>query len=152
MQQTLPKKTGGFTLVELMIAVAIVGLLGAVALPAYTSYVSRAKRADARTQLMQVAQFMQRFYTANDQYQNDRAGNAVIDQIPAALKQSPADGQALYTLGEIDFTTVPNGFVLAMTPVSGRSMANDECGTFTLTNLGVRGVAGASKSRDECWK
>lgn len=142
------KKLRGFTLIELMIAVAIIGLLSAVAFPSYTSYIARAKRADARGQLLQAAQFMQRFYTANDQYANDRAGNEVSTQIPANLKRAPADGSQVYSLGVVATATA---YTLTMAPVAGSSMASDACGSFTLNSLGTRGVTG-SKPRDECWK
>jgi type IV pilus assembly protein PilE len=147
----------GFTLIELMIAVAIVAILAAVALPSYTSYVSRAQRADARAQLLQAAQFMQRFYTANDQYLQDRANNNVSTQIPANLNNSPADGTALYTLNIPSADLTVSKYTLQMVPVAGGSMANDECGTFSLTSTGVRGVVvggspGGTTLRDKCWK
>lgn len=153
------RPAGGFTLIEVMITVAIVGILAAVALPSYTSYIKRANRADARTQLLQVAQFMQRFYAANDTYVQDRGTTptAVIDAVPANLKQSPADTTALYTLSIPSGTLSASNFKLYMNPVSGSKMANDECGSFTLTSTGVRGVevsgtAGSTTLRDKCWK
>lgn len=85
-----PARIAGFTLVELMIVVAVVGVLTAIALPSYTSYVARARRADARAQLLQVAQFMQRFYAANDRFDQDRAGTSVLSVMPTNLKKSPA--------------------------------------------------------------
>ena len=150
-------RAAGFTLMELMIVVAIIGILATVAIPSYTSYISRAQRADARTQLVQVAQFMQRFYAANDSYQQDRAGNAVIDQIPANLKQSPADSTAIYTLSIPNATLSTTDFKLQMDPVVGGKMASDECGSFTLTATGIRGVlvgttVGSTTLRDKCWR
>lgn len=129
-----------------MIVVSIIAILSSIALPAYTGYIARANRADARGQLLQAAQFMQRFYAANDQYLNDRSGNTITAQMPANLARSPADGTQLYAL-TIAATT--STYTLTMTPQG--SMATDACGAFTLTSVGVRGVTG-TKPRDECWK
>ena len=147
----------GFTLIELMIALAIVAVLTSLALPAYTSYVARAKRADARVQLVQVAQFMQRFYAANDSFAQDRANNDVLSQIPAALKQSPADSAKVYDLVIPAESLSATGFELRMVPVLGSSMASDSCGSFTLTSAGLRGVLvgnliGNTRLRDSCWR
>lgn len=138
----------GFTLIEIMITVAIIGIIAAVALPSYRSYVDRARRADARTQLLQAAQFMQRFYAANDQYQYDRAGNESSAKMPDNLKRSPADGAQAYAL-TVEATT--SAYTLTMAPFSPGPMTADGCGSFTLTSTGVRGRTG-TKPRDECWK
>ena len=153
----------GFTLIELMIVVAIVAILASIAMPSYSSYVARARRADARAQLVMAAQFMQRFYSANDRFDQDRAGNSVFDNangMPANLKRSPADSGPYYqlftsiTTVQTNHTATVNtsAYTLTMAPISTGPMAADPCGMFTITSTGVKGVTGATKTRDECWK
>lgn len=140
-----------------MIVVAIIGILAAIALPSYNAYIARARRADARTQLLQVAQFMQRFYAANDSYSADRNANAVLGQVPAGLLIAPSQGTKLYDLAIPAGTLTVSSYVIQMVPTAGAAMANDECGTFALTSTGVKSVVvnaveDKGALRDRCWK
>jgi type IV pilus assembly protein PilE len=163
------QRLSGFTLIEVMIVVAIIGILAAVAVPSYTSYIARAHRANARTQLLQAAQFMQRYYAANDSYATDRSAGSVLGSVtatppvgmPENLRKSPADGTTLYqlntaitTAGNYTATVGVSDYTLTMAPISGRSAASDACGMFTITSTGVKGISGGdgTKTRDECWK
>jgi type IV pilus assembly protein PilE len=141
-------RSGGFTLIELMITIAIVALLASIAIPSYSSFIARGKRADARGQLLQAAQYMQRFYAANDAFNTSRSGQAIADSMPTPLQRAPAEGVQVYTLS-INATSA--AYTLTMAP-SG-TMASDPCASFILNSAGVRSVSGAAtKTRDECWK
>jgi len=132
--------SSGFTLIELLVAVAIVGILTAVALPSYQNYVRDSNRAAAKAIIAENAQFMEQFYTENNRYDQDLAGNAVV--IPIA--QSPRTGVAQY---QISLQAVANAtFTLQATPVG--SMVGDTCGTLTLTNTGLQGAGGNVAA---CW-
>lgn len=162
--KNLRRRLRGFTLIELMITVAIVAILAGIALPSYKSYVDRARRADARTQLMQAGQFMQRFYAANDSYSADRAGGSVLTAMPTNLQRAPADGTAAYqlntaitTAGNYTATVSVSAYTLTMAPITGGPAATDSCGMYTLTSTGIRGcivggTACTATQRDTCWK
>lgn len=143
--------TRGFTLIELLIALAIVGILSAIAVPSYFSYIQRASRADAKAVLMDATQYMQRFYSLHNSYAKQRNGTAL--QLPESLSKSPRSGTPLY---DITVTTAEEGssYTLRAEPKNH----TDPCGALILNSRGVRSndtrkVQGKEKmSADVCWR
>lgn len=138
------KMSSGFTLIEVMIVVAIVGILAAIAYPSYQEHVRKAKRADAQTALMELSQFMERHYTSHGRYLK---ANGDAPDLP--FDAAPKDGSKSYDLAFAENSPTASSYVLEATPTA--SMANDSCGTLTLSNTGAKGQdAGASLA--ECWR
>ena len=134
-------KRQGFTLIEMLIVVAIIGVIAAIAYPSYQEHVRKSRRADARGVLTEAAQFMERRYTEN--LATGYAGAA----LPTTLTQSPKGGGAAYYNISLQGTPTRTAYTLRAVPSGVQT--KDGCGTLTLTNAGVKGSA---KTVDECWR
>ncbi len=132
----------GFSLIELMVAVAIVAILAAIAVPAYDGVIRKANRSEARDELLRIAGQQEKFYTSNNRYTD----NPSVLGIPADGK-TPHDA---YTL-TVDVTGGGQGFLITATPV-GNQTKDTTCGTLTYNNLGQKTASGTSSDPlRECW-
>ena len=131
------QSNAGFTLVELMIAVAIIAIIAAIALPLYQNQVEQTRRTTAQADLLELAQWMERRYSNGFDYR-DGGNNPVLP-----FTQSPQTGTAFYN---ISFSVNATRDTYTLQAVPTGAQANDDCGTLTLNDEGVRGTAQAG-----CW-
>lgn len=146
----------GLTLIELMVALAIVGLLSALVYPRYQDFVSHARRVDAQTQLLSAQQWMERLYNESFDYAQSAEGNDVASLLALqAFRTSPRVGEGLKAYDISVTVASPNpsqSFVLTAKRTALGPAAADACGDFTLDHHGVRGLVNNTKSLAECWK
>ncbi|KUM40104.1 type IV pilin protein [Pseudomonas sp. EpS/L25] len=148
MKKSAKPLQGGFTLIEVMIVVAIVGILAAIAYPSYMEHVRKGYRADAEASLTELSQFMERAFTGLGRYTSDAAGSTA-PTLPFA--SSPKDSsRAVYDLSLSNVSTT--GYTLQATPRANGPMAADRCGSLTLTNTGLKGQTGANVTTADCWR
>lgn len=133
----------GFTLLELMIVVAILGIITAIALPSYRASQLKAGRAEAKTALLEVAALQERFYSINNSYST----NAVPLGTTSATFASES-GKYLVSVAACAAGTIANCFVATATPQGGQT--DDECGNLTLTSTGLRGSSAGVAA--DCWE
>lgn len=143
----------GFTLIELMITVAIIGILASIAYPSYQDYVRRGNRAEAKAALMEDAQFMERFFTVNNQYDASTGVDGLrntADDVAVVLPrlQTPEAGAARYDISLLVITD--NTFTLQAIPAG--LMVGDGCGTFTLNETGAKALIGGILPVSDCWQ
>ncbi len=143
MQNFKQPRSTGVTLVELITAVLIVGILTTMVLPSYQETTLRSGRAEGRTALMQVASEQERFFSNNNNYSTDAQPLA---NPPVETRDSIT---ALWqvTVEACDTGTIANCFIATAT-AQGNQL-KDSCDTITLSNTGLRGATGDTV--DECW-
>lgn len=135
----MKRLNSGFTLIELMIVVVVVGILAAIAVPSYARYVEKARRADAKSALLDVSQRLERCYTHTNTYEN-------CINLPLL---SPDRHYLVDTTEDL----TENTFALEANPngagTTGRQ-SNSPCGSYTFDSVGNRGDGGAAA--DRCWQ
>lgn len=133
------KRGSGFTLIEVMIVVAIVGILAAVAYPNYQEHVRKTRRAAAAGCLLELAQFMERHYTTNMSY-----AGAVLPNTACRT-----DLAAFYAFGFSANAVTASTFELEASP-KGAQTSDSRCDTLGINQAGVRTETGTGSVAD-CW-
>ena len=140
MKPCLTHTRRGFTLIELMVVLAVAAILAAVAFPSYQGQVAKGRRADGKQALVELAQKLERFYTERGTFAGASLGGG-------GLYPAVSSG-GYYSLAIISQTV--DGFTLTATPRGNQ--AGDACGALGYNHLGDRSVgAGATLSPDQCW-
>ena len=134
----------GFTLIEILIVVAILGILTSIALPAYQNSVLRSGRAEAKGELMTVASDQERFFSSSNTYSTDATPLITSD----TTKRTTENGLYTITVAAGATGSIATSFVATATAVGDQTA--DACVTLTISSIGVRGATGDTV--DKCWQ
>lgn len=145
-------RDAGFTLLELMIVVAIIAILAAVAMPTYTKHVTKTKRVAAQACLSEYANYMERYYTTNLRYDRDAGTTPAANPLsttPPTLTLNCASPQrtgADYVYALPAASLKASSYSLTATPQGTQATRDATCGTLSLDQAGQRLPTTAS-----CW-
>lgn len=142
----------GFSLIELLIVLAIIGVLAVVATMSYGQYITRANRADAKIELMRIAQIQERYFSNSQPigYAEDLIELGVLPE-----GSSPKD--SFFTENnhyQIKMVATDSAFELTATAKSARQLRDEECQMFSINSAGKESAANKSGESDEtgsCW-
>jgi type IV pilus assembly protein PilE len=154
-----PMRNAGFTLIELMIVVAVIGILTAVAYPSYREFIAKGRRADAKTQLLAAQQWMERLYSESYNYHTAQTATdcpttkTLFLCQPFSTSPRANEGVASYAITVTTSSTVPTTYTLTATRIANGPADGDACGNFTVTHTGIKDIVDETspKSVATCW-
>ena len=137
---TQTMRQGGFTLIELMIVIAIIGILAAIAYPSYQGYIERTNRAEMMSEMQQIASRIESNKINYKRYDRIPLSSILSGTLASDGSVSfPSSGNALYTVtvtSDDDITLRDKDWTITAAPVTGQRMAND--GSLTLDSTGQK--------------
>jgi type IV pilus assembly protein PilE len=140
-------KQRGFTLMELITVMTIIGVLTAIAIPNYMEYIRRTNRKEARAQVLQAVVWMEKWRNERGRYDDPLSANNPPPTYPASLQQSPWPGVAKYTIA---VAATPATYTITATAVG--AMAGDVCTTLVVNETHQRlFTTGGGGTQDICW-
>lgn len=140
------RRVHGFTLVEMVIVVLIISVLAAIAYPAYQNHVIKTRREAAKGCLMEMQQFMERYYTTNLRYDQSMTGGIAVALPPC---QAGTDVTNHYQVA-LDGAPTRTTYRLRAVPQGRQATVDTYCGTMSINNQGVKAKTG-SQTTDYCW-
>ncbi len=140
----------GFTLIELMIVVAIIAIIAAIAYPSYINSVVKTKRAAAEGCLSEYANYMERYYTTNLRYDQTAAATPVANTLPALDCASAANTGADYTYSFVANSLTQSAYTIQAVPTGAQASRDTQCGTLSINQVGARTESGSGTVAD-CW-
>ncbi|ACA12658.1 type IV pilin protein [Xylella fastidiosa] len=132
------QRSYGYHLIELMVVVAVIAILSSIAYPSYQHYILKSHRDQAKADLVEIAQFAERFRTVNNTYAGFPATNPIT--------QSPRQGTASYLLVFVGDAT-RTAFTVSAVPQG--TQQNDKCGTLFINQAGIK--TNSQGELSECW-
>jgi type IV pilus assembly protein PilE len=129
----------GFTLIEVMVVVAIVGILAGIAYPSYTEYVARSNRSEGQRELMRIANLMEQRFLDTRAYTEDMTD--------LGLNADPYITDTGGSHYSIDASVNGRTYTLTATARGHQATIDSACGTLTVTDTGLKGSSGT-----DCWE
>lgn len=151
-----PARQHGFTLIEVMIVVAIIAILAAIGIPSYNEYIRRSHRAEAKNFLMAISQRMEQNYTLSGRYDQDQDGDDIDQDFinKTGMASVPISGSTRYNITFAANQPQEGTFTLLATPTGAQT--GDKCGVLMLNQQNIKGANNVLNNRAdltiECWQ